>query len=274
MPSEPLRPSGAAHSASHPDERLFIADLHLSPERERLTALFLAWLQARAAGSAALYILGDLFDAWVGDDDDTYHQVESALAAVAAAGTRCLFMHGNRDFLVGRRFARRTGCQRLRDPTRIDLGGEPVLLMHGDLLCTDDVAYQRFRQRVRNPLVQWLFRRQPLAKRRRIAAEYRQRSAAAMAEKTDAIMDVNADAVQRLMQAHGVRRLIHGHTHRPADHELRLDGAVAYRHVLADWSAEGGEVLVAANGSLRREAVCPTQSPAAGDDLSAMPTLE
>jgi UDP-2,3-diacylglucosamine hydrolase len=269
MQSAPSRPPGAAHSTSHAHERLFISDLHLSPEREQLTALFLQWLQARAAGSAALYILGDLFDAWIGDDDDTYREVESALATVAATGTRCLFMHGNRDFLVGRRFARRTGCQRLRDPTRIDLGGEPVLLMHGDLLCTDDVAYQRFRQRVRNPLVQWLFRRQPLAKRRRIAAEYRQRSAAAMAEKTDAIMDVNTDAVQRLMQRYGVRRLIHGHTHRPADHALRVDGAPAYRHVLADWSADGGEVLVAANGALSRESVRPAPPPAAGGDPSA-----
>ena len=271
MRSEPARAPGAATSASHAHERLFISDLHLSPERERLTALFLQWLQARAAGSAALYILGDLFDAWVGDDDDTYREVESALAAVAAAGTRCLFMHGNRDFLIGRGFARRSGCRRLRDPTHINLGGEPVLLMHGDLLCTDDVAYQRFRRRVRNPLVQWLFRRQPLTKRRRIAAEYRQRSAAAMADKPNAIMDVNTEAVQRLMQRYGVRRLIHGHTHRPADHELRLDGAPAYRHVLADWSGDGGEVLVAANGTLRREAVRPTQPPAGGGAPSPKP---
>ncbi len=239
------------------EQLLFVSDLHLAPERGQLTALFLHWLQARAAGGGALYILGDLFDAWIGDDDPTYQDVEAGLAALTAGGTRCAVMHGNRDFLIGRRFARRTGCELLREPARITVAGEPALLMHGDRLCTDDRAYQRFRRRVRNPVVQWLFRRQPLAKRRHIAAEYRQRSAAAMAEKTAAIMDVNTDEVQRVMRRHSVRRLIHGHTHRPADHQLRIAGAPAHRHVLADWSIDGGEVLVAGDDGLRREPVQP-----------------
>lgn len=241
---------------------LFVSDLHLSPEAPELTALFVRWLRERAADAERLYVLGDLFDAWIGDDDDTYRDLEGALAAVAAGGTRCFFQHGNRDFLIGRRFARRTGWTLLPDTARISLAGEPVLLMHGDLLCTDDVPYQRFRRRVRNPLVQWLFLRQPLSKRRRIAADYRQKSAAAMAGKSAEIMDVNADAVCRFMRHHKVRRLIHGHTHRPADHRLTLDDAAAHRHVLADWSAHGGEVLVAARGELHREAVRPTDADA------------
>lgn len=247
----------AAATTTGAAETIFVSDLHLSPERPELTALFLRWLRGRAASAAVVYILGDLFDAWIGDDDDTYREVEAGLAALTAGGTRCLLMHGNRDFLLGRRFARRTGCTLLRDPARIRLGGDPVLLMHGDLLCTDDIAYQRFRRRIRNPLVQWLFLRQPLDKRRRVAADYRSRSAAAMADKSAAIMDVNREAVLRRMRRHRVRRLIHGHTHRPADHRLLLDGVPACRHVLADWSADRGEALVAAAGALTREPIRP-----------------
>ena len=245
-------------------ETLFVSDLHLSPDAPQLTDLFLRWLQERARGVAALYILGDLFDAWIGDDDDRYRDIEAGLTGLTAGGTRCCLLHGNRDFLLGRRFCRRTGAKLLRDPARITLGGEPVLLMHGDLLCTDDLPYQRFRRRVRNPLVQWLFLRQSLAKRRRIADDYRHKSQRAMAEKSAEIMDVNPETVLRFMRRHQVRRLIHGHTHRPADHGLRLDGNPASRHVLADWSPRGGEVLVAAaDGSLRREPVRPPEAGAA-----------
>ncbi len=254
--NQPLQPA-AADAAPQAAETLLVSDLHLSPEHPALTALFLHWLRARAGAAAALYILGDLFDAWIGDDDDTYREVEAALAALTAGGTRCLLMRGNRDFLLGRRFAQRTGCTLLADPTRTMLAGEPVLLMHGDLLCTDDIPYRRFRRRVRNPVVQWLFLRQPLEKRRRIAADYRRRSAAAMAEKTAAIMDVNTAAVARRMRRHQSQRLIHGHTHRPADHRLLLDGVPAWRHVLADWSTDGGEALVAAAGTFTREPVLP-----------------
>jgi UDP-2,3-diacylglucosamine hydrolase len=162
-------------------------------------------------------------------------------------------IHGNRDFLLGRRFARATGCQLIRDPCCTEIGGEPVLLMHGDLLCTDDVAYQRFRRRVRNPLIQRLFLWTPLSRRRRVAASYRQRSAEAMADKTLEIMDVNAGAVVRQMQQCGVTRLVHGHTHRPADHRLSIDGKPAIRHVLADWREDYAEVLVQRNGEWKRE---------------------
>ncbi|MCF7993195.1 MAG: UDP-2,3-diacylglucosamine diphosphatase, partial [Thiohalocapsa sp.] len=169
-------------------ETLFISDLHLSPDHPGTTALLLQFLRERAPGAAALFILGDLFDTWIGDDDDTHAQVRQALAALNAGGTRCRIMRGNRDFLLGRRFARQTGCELLPDPALINLDGEPVLLMHGDLLCTDDVPYQRFRRRVRNPVVQWLFLLQPLARRRRIAADYRRKSRATTAEKTMQIM--------------------------------------------------------------------------------------
>jgi UDP-2,3-diacylglucosamine hydrolase len=241
---------------------MFVSDLHLSTDQPALTALFLDFLRRRATGARALYILGDLFDAWIGDDD-TKPQLEAALADLARNGTACWLMRGNRDFLLGRRFARRTGCILLPDPARITLAGEPVLLMHGDLLCTDDVPYQRFRRKVRNPLVQWLFLRLPLEKRRHTAAEYRRRSALAMQEKTTRIMDVNAQTVIDIMRRKSVRRLIHGHTHRPADHRVDLgDGCDAYRHVLADWREDRGQVLIARDGVLVREEVSPRPSPA------------
>lgn len=236
------------------DETLFISDLHLSAQRPALTALFLRFLEQRAALAGQLYILGDLFDAWIGDDDDALPDVRVGLRRLTDRGTLCSVVRGNRDFLVGRRFARATGCRLISDPYRAQLGRESVLLMHGDLLCTDDVAYQRFRRRVRNPLVQRLFLWLPLARRRRIAAGYRQRSGEAMTAKAPEIMDVNSEAVRRQMRAFGVQRLIHGHTHRPGDHHFRLDGQPALRQVLADWQNERGELLAQRGNSWQREA--------------------
>lgn len=233
-------------------ETLFISDLHLSAERPALLALFLDFLRRRAAGAERLFILGDLFDAWIGDDDDALPEVRRALRALTRAGTGCALMHGNRDFLIGRRFARATGCRLIRDPYRIRLGGAPALLMHGDLLCTDDISYQRFRRRVRNPIVQRLFLWSPLQQRRRIAHDYRRRSAAATAGKGTEIMDVNAEAVARRLRRHRVQRLVHGHTHRPGDHRLVLDGRERVRHVLADWSDQRGEALVHRDGEWNR----------------------
>jgi UDP-2,3-diacylglucosamine hydrolase len=234
-------------------ETLFISDLHLSPQRPALTQLFVDFLEQRAPAACQLYILGDLFDAWIGDDDEPLPEVSAALKRLTEQGTRCAVMHGNRDFLLGRRFARTTGCDLIPDPYLIQVGGEPVLLMHGDLLCTDDLAYQRFRRRVRNPIVQRLFLWSPLTKRRRIAADYRQRSAEAMAAKEDAIMDVNGSAVSGQMRRFGVRRLIHGHTHRPGEHVLTLDGRRALRHVLSDWKDDRGELLAHRSNRWRRE---------------------
>lgn len=238
-------------------ECLFIADLHLAPERPETVARFLDFLAGRARRAERLYILGDLFDAWIGDDDDTppYPQIRAALRALTEAGTACRLLRGNRDFLIGRAFARDTGCTLLRDPTLVGLGGERVLLMHGDLLCTDDVAYQRFRRRVRNPLVQRLFLWRSLARRRAQAADYRRRSGSATAAKTAASMDVSEPTVARIMRRHAADRLIHGHTHRPADHAFALDGRPVVRQVLAEWHPERGEALVADAGGWRREAV-------------------
>jgi len=227
-------------------ETLFISDLHLSPERPAAAELFLRFLRQRAPAAERLYILGDLFDAWVGDDDDTPFNLEitAALGALSRAGTALLFMRGNRDFLIGRAFARASGCTLLKDPTFVDLYGTPTLLMHGDLLCTDDVPYQRFRRRIRNPLVIRLFLFKALEKRRAIADDYRKKSGQATAAKEEEIMDANQATVERYMRKRGVTRLIHGHTHRPDRHEFQLDGKTATRWVLAEWYGKRGEALV------------------------------
>jgi UDP-2,3-diacylglucosamine hydrolase len=238
-------------------ESLFVSDLHLARDRPTSLALFRRFLAERAPRAEALYLLGDLFDVWIGDDDDAppAPEVIAALRALAETGTRLYFMRGNRDFLIGRRFAWATSCRILTDPTVVRLYGEPTLLMHGDLLCSDDIAYQRFRRRVRNPVVRQLFLWKPLARRRAIAEDYRQRSGQAMAEKPEAIMDVNPDRVCRLMIERGVRRLIHGHTHRPADHRFQLNGQPAERIVLAEWRGDYGEVLSVSPEGVRRESL-------------------
>jgi len=226
-------------------ETLFISDLHLSPDRPEIVDLFLRFLSGRARGAERIYILGDLFDAWIGDDDDTppYPAVIAALRAAHDGGVQLYFQHGNRDFLIGRRFARAAGCRLLKDPVRIDLYGVPTLLMHGDLLCTADRAYQRFRRYTHNPLLTRLFLLRRLATRRAIAADYRRRSGAATAAKPTAIMDVSQDAVETYMGRFGVRQLIHGHTHRPGRHDFTLDGAAAIRWVLAEWRPERASAL-------------------------------
>jgi UDP-2,3-diacylglucosamine hydrolase len=236
-------------------ETLFVSDIHLSPLRPATVALFLRFLRERAPGAEALYVLGDLFDGWIGDDDPDppAPQVTAALQALTAGGTAVYFQHGNRDFLVGRRFARASGCRLLPDPAVHDLYGEPTLLMHGDLLCTNDVAYQRFRRRVHNPLLQWAFLHLPLSRRRRVAADYRRRSGEATTEKTVEIMDVSPATVADYMQRHRVRRLIHGHTHRPRRQVLELDGRPAERWVLAEWRPQQGQVLCCTPDGLHRE---------------------
>lgn len=240
-----------------PVERLFISDLHLAQERPARVGRFLHLLRERAPRADALYILGDLFDAWVGDDDNSppAPEVIAGLRALTKGGTRVFFMHGNRDFLIGRRFARASGCQLLQDPTVVDLFGEPTLLMHGDLLCTDDIPYQRFRRRIRNPLVRRLFLWKSLASRRAVADDYRRRSSQAVAEKAEAIMDVNEQTLRRFMMRYGVTWLIHGHTHRPADHQVHLDGRQGRRIVLAEWQEDRGEVLCVTPAGARREAL-------------------
>jgi UDP-2,3-diacylglucosamine hydrolase len=224
---------------------LFISDLHLSAERPAITALFLAFLNERARRAAALYILGDLFVYWIGDDSAAhpdYRPLIAGLQALTAGGVPVHVMHGNRDFLLGPGFERDTGCRLLPDPSVIMLYGEPVLLMHGDTLCTDDVDYLKFRALVRNPQWVQMFLGKTVAERLAVVRDYREMSKTATAGKKPEIMDVNPAAVDAAMREHGVQHLIHGHTHRPAQHVFELDGRRVRRTVLGDWY-EHGSVL-------------------------------
>ncbi|EOD8990905.1 UDP-2,3-diacylglucosamine diphosphatase [Klebsiella variicola] len=225
---------------------LFIADLHLQTEEPAITAGFLRFLQGEARQADALYILGDLFEAWIGDDDPNplHQQIASAIKAVVDAGVPCYFIHGNRDFLVGQCFARQSGMLLLAEEERLDLYGREVLIMHGDTLCTDDPGYLAFRAKVHTPWIQRLFLALPLLIRRRIAARMRADSKAANSSKSMDIMDVNPQAVVDVMERHHVQWLIHGHTHRPAVHELQANGQPAWRVVLGAWHSEGSMVKV------------------------------
>lgn len=216
---------------------LFISDLHLSEEHPEILRAFEALLARPARGVDALYILGDLFEYWAGDDDDTAlsERVAQALRAVADDGIRIHFLAGNRDFLIGEAFAARAGFSLLAEPTEIELGGRRVLLCHGDTLCTDDAAYQAYRAMVRDPAWQRVFLGRPLSERRAIINDLRQKSAAAKREKSMEIMDVNTGAAESLLRAHGHPTLIHGHTHRPARHVHHVDGHDCIRWVLPDW---------------------------------------
>lgn len=220
---------------------LLISDLHLDEERPDISRAFLRFLKERASQAEALYILGDFFEVWIGDDamSPFQYSIAKALRDVADRGTRIFLMHGNRDFLVGRSFCRQAGCSLLRDPSRIDLNGTPVLLMHGDTLCTRDVAYMRFRRRLRNPLSVWLLRHLPLSKRQQLARKWRDASRMQVRQKATEIVDVTPEEIPRIMAEHGVLTLIHGHTHRPAVHELQVNGRDARRIVLGDWNRQG-----------------------------------
>ena len=216
---------------------LFISDLHLDESRPQIVTLFEEFVQGEARSASALYILGDLFESWIGDDDDSQlaNTVANALHELYTHGVPIFFMHGNRDFLLGAVYARKAGMAILADPAVIDLDGERVLIMHGDTLCTDDVEYQKFRALVRDTRWQEQFLAKPLSERRSFAAQARGESRKHTATARPEIMDVNPAAVIAAMQAHGVRRLIHGHTHRPAMHRLGVDGQAAERFVLGDW---------------------------------------
>jgi UDP-2,3-diacylglucosamine hydrolase len=223
---------------------LFVADLHLDASRPAATACFVEFLTGPARDADHLYILGDLFEAWTGDDAAGPHEqaVLAALRRYTASGRSCHFLRGNRDFLVGEGFAGMTGADLLPDESLIELGGQQALLMHGDTLCTDDRAYQRYRRFVHRRAIQSLYLALPRRIRTGIAALARQRSMAANARKAPAIMDVNPGAVDAALRRHGVALLIHGHTHRPAVHSLNIDGRPARRIVLGAWH-ERGSVL-------------------------------
>lgn len=232
---------------------LFISDLHLDPARPAITTLFERFLADEARHARALYILGDLFEAWVGDDDpsDTGARVASALHALHSNGVATYFLHGNRDFLLGRAYAKRAGLRLLPDPSVIVLDGAPVLLAHGDRYCTDDMAYQRFRAETRAPAWRERFLAQPLSARLAFAAQAREASRRHQGDlqgagdgRFERITDVNPEAIRETFRRYGVRRMIHGHTHRPAIHALDVDGHACERIVLGDWYKQGSVLRV------------------------------
>jgi UDP-2,3-diacylglucosamine hydrolase len=226
---------------------LFIADLHLDASRPRITRLFEDFLAGDEARSAdAVYILGDLVEAWIGDDDDAElpARIAAATHGLRDAGVPVYFMVGNRDFLLGEAFAQRAGFTMLDDGVVHDLYGRPTLLMHGDVLCTDDVAYQAVRRQVRTPEWKAQILAMPLDARRAFAAKAREDSRAHTGSTMETIMDVNAIAVADVMREAGVTRLIHGHTHRPSIHRFDLDGQPAERIVLGDWYEQGSVLRV------------------------------
>jgi UDP-2,3-diacylglucosamine hydrolase len=254
----PPRPS-ALGPRPFPEDSLFVSDLHLTAERPATVELFLGFLAGRARQARQLYILGDLFEAWIGDDDQAppHPQVRTGLRALTDSGTACALLHGNRDFLIGRRFCRDTGCTLLRDPALVQIDGARVLLMHGDLLCTDDLAYLRFRRRARHPLFKTIFLWKPLDARRAIAEDYRKQSRTATAVKPEDITDASPQTAAEYLKRFRAERLVHGHTHRPAEHDMTVDGVSAQRSVLAQWHPERGEVLVHRAGRWHREPVLP-----------------
>ncbi len=230
---------------------IFISDLHLEEGQPAITKLFLQLLtQAAEEEAYALYILGDLFEVWIGDDNLTpFNQsILLALKKVTEQGLKVYVIHGNRDFLLGKKFMRLTGCQLLPDEKVISLFGVPTLLMHGDTLCTDDMAYLKFRKKARHWLFQKLFLWKSLTKRQVIASRYRQASQAHIAAAPDHIMDVTQSEVERVMVKQGVQHLIHGHTHREAVHTFQLNNKTATRIVLGAWHGNGSALVCQPDG--------------------------
>jgi len=225
----------------------FISDLHLDEKRPALCEAFFHYLEQLPSDTEALYILGDFFEAWIGDDDDSvfHRRIMQKLKEKTASGLPIYFMHGNRDFLVGKFFELHTGCILLNDPFILQYHGKNYLLMHGDSLCTDDTAYQQFRTYIRNPLTQAELLKKSLPERRAIAQQLREKSQSVNQDKNYDIMDVNGDEVLRTLQQFDVNTLIHGHTHRPAVHDLANN---CKRIVLGDWhDAIAWEVVMTEN---------------------------
>ncbi|CAI8743734.1 UDP-2,3-diacylglucosamine diphosphatase [Methylocaldum szegediense] len=238
------------------NETLFISDLHLCSARPEITQRFLRFLERRTGNAERLYILGDLFDAYLGDDDNQSpnREIKTAFRRLTESGTKVYFQHGNRDFLVGERFARETGIGLLGDYEVIDLYGVPTLLTHGDLLCTDDVQYQKARERVRTDSWKRYALSKPLWLRRLYGRWYRFKSGLDKRGKSEEIMDVNPETVRATMLRYGVERLIHGHTHRPAVHELEIEKKRCQRFVLPEWG-HGETVLCWNQEGFRTEAI-------------------
>ncbi|MDY6991688.1 MAG: UDP-2,3-diacylglucosamine diphosphatase [Pseudomonadota bacterium] len=226
-------------------EIIFTADVHLAPQQPQIVEQFLTFLTQRATQAQKLYILGDLFETWIGDDEDEpfYQTIIQALHTLVDADVAVLVMPGNRDFLLSIQFAQLSGCQLIADPSVVDIWGTPALLMHGDSLCLDDVAYQRFRQQVRHPAWQQQFLAQPLSQRRLLAQHARIQSQTHTQKTPEPALEVTPAAVITALETHKVFELIHGHTHRPRVEQLALNGQPAYRRVVGAWHTHGATVL-------------------------------
>jgi UDP-2,3-diacylglucosamine hydrolase len=230
---------------------LFISDLHLTEERPEANERFIGFLEEKARAAEALYILGDFFEYWIGDDDlaQPFNAVIAGLLRdLSGRGVRVSLMHGNRDFLIGERFCAATGAELLPDPTIHEIEGVKTLLMHGDTLCTDDLEYQTWRRKARDPAFQAAFLAKSLPERRSAILQMREKSKEVVQGKSAEIMDVNDGAVREALRRHGVRRLIHGHTHRPGRHAVELDGHQCERWVLPDWYGRGGYLELGKRG--------------------------
>jgi len=227
----------------------FIADLHLAQNRPDITACFLRFLKNDAVKAQSLYILGDLFEAWIGDDDDSAYlaTIAKALTTLSSFGTKIYYIHGNRDFLLGNKYAQKSAMTLLPEVDLIDLYGQEVVIMHGDTLCTRDIAYQKFRLKSRSWWWQTLIKSLPLFLRKKMAADYRKKSAAATATKSQDIMDVTPEEVVNCLESYQSQLIIHGHTHRPAVHELTANNKNAKRVVLGDWYEQGAWLKVTPN---------------------------
>jgi len=238
--------SETTHSSKKSALTYFIADLHLAQNRPDITACFLSFLENEAPKAQALYILGDLFEYWVGDDDDSAFitEISQAIKSLSQLDCEIYFIHGNRDFLLGKHFAKQAGMQLLPEVTLIDLYHKPVVIMHGDTLCTRDIGYQAFRKKSRSWWWQAMIKSLPLFVRRKIANNYRTQSASATAMKSQDIMDVTKSEVIQCLEQHHSQLLIHGHTHRPAVHDIKANGKKAQRIVLGDWYEQGAWLKV------------------------------
>jgi UDP-2,3-diacylglucosamine hydrolase len=251
---------------------LFISDLHLEASRPDIGDQFLKFLAGEARAAEALYILGDLFEAWLGDDDPNpyYATIKQGIKALTGAGVPAYFMHGNRDFMIGDDFAAETGLQLLADPVVVDLYGKAVVLSHGDALCTDDLEYQQVRAMTRNPDWQAMMRAKTIEERIAFAVQARKESMERGESISDEIMDVNQGAVEALLREQAVDTLLHGHTHRPAVHDFDLDNRAVKRIVLGDWYDHGSVVRWDQDGprlGLMPRQVCPSETGTQYPDL-------
>lgn len=229
---------------------LFISDLHLTPKRPDITNCFISFMREDAIKADALYVLGDLFDFWIGDDDPTNfaEQIKSEFKTLVSKGVPVFFSHGNRDFLVGKRFAKQTGVTLLEEEQVVDLYGEKVVVLHGDTLCTEDVRYLAFREKVHKPWLQWVFNRLPFFIKTRIVRKIQSDTSSDKSNKSMSIMDVTPSEVLAVMEKHQVTTMIHGHTHRPSIHKISAAGEEKTRIVLGDWYTQGSILIYSCHG--------------------------